>query len=67
MTAPDVTDAFSMLSDFLVATSTILASSAAYGDRGIQGLNDALYLFWSILILDLFGWLTTKMKSPAFV
>lgn len=45
MTAPDVTDAFSMLSDFLSGDEHYLASSAAYGDRGIQGLNDALYLF----------------------
>lgn len=45
MTAPDVTDAFSMLSDFLGGDEHYLASSAAYGDRGIQGLNDALYLF----------------------
>ncbi len=45
MTAPDVTDAFSMLSDFLGGDEHYRASSAAYGDRGIQGLNDALYLF----------------------
>lgn len=45
MTAPDVTDAFNMLSDFLSGDEHYLASSAAYGDRGIQGLNDALYLF----------------------
>lgn len=45
MSAPDVTDAFSMLSDFLGGDEHYLASSQAYGDRGIQGLNDALYLF----------------------
>ena len=45
MTAPEVTDAFSMLSDFLRGDEHYLASSNAYGDRGIQGLNDALYLF----------------------
>src|SRR5215204_4221145 len=45
MTAPDVTDAFGMLSDFLGGDEHYLASSEAYGDRGIQGLNDALYLF----------------------
>jgi GNAT superfamily N-acetyltransferase len=45
MTAPDVSDAFSMLSAFLSEDEHYLASSQAYGDRGIQGLNDALYLF----------------------
>ena len=45
MTAPDVTDAFDMLSAFLSEDEHYLASSKAYGDRGIQGLNDALYLF----------------------
>lgn len=45
MTAPDVTDAFSMLSAFLNEDEHYRASSQAYGDRGIQGLNDALYLF----------------------
>lgn len=45
MTAPDVTDAFNMLSAFLSEDEHYLASSKAYGDRGIQGLNDALYLF----------------------
>ncbi|HKY27796.1 MAG TPA: GNAT family N-acetyltransferase [Pyrinomonadaceae bacterium] len=45
MTAPDVTDAFHMLSAFLSEDEHYLASSKAYGDRGIQGLNDALYLF----------------------
>ncbi|HET6891043.1 MAG TPA: GNAT family N-acetyltransferase [Pyrinomonadaceae bacterium] len=45
MSAPDVTDAFDMLSAFLSEDEHYLASSKAYGDRGIQGLNDALYLF----------------------
>lgn len=45
MTAPDVTDAFQMLSAFLREDEHYRASSEAYGDRGIQGLNDALYLF----------------------
>jgi GNAT superfamily N-acetyltransferase len=45
MTAPDVSDAFNMLSAFLNEDEHYLASSQAYGDRGIQGLNDALYLF----------------------
>lgn len=45
MSAPDVTDAFGMLTAFLSGDEHYRASSAAYGDRGIQGLNDALYLF----------------------
>lgn len=45
MTAPDVSDAFGMLRDFLHGDEHYLSSSTAYGDRGIQGLNDALYLF----------------------
>jgi len=45
MTAPDVRVAFDMLSAFLREDEHYLASSQAYGDRGIQGLNDALYLF----------------------
>ncbi len=45
MTAADVSDAFSMLTNFLRRDQHYLASSTAYGDRGIKGLNDALYLF----------------------
>ena len=45
MTAADVCDAFEMLSAFLTADEHYLASSAAYGDRGVRGLNDAFYLF----------------------
>ena len=45
MTAPDVSDAFEMLTAFLNEDEHYLASSAAYGDRGMQGLNDALDLF----------------------
>lgn len=45
MTAPDVRDAFNMLSVFLREDEHYLSSSQAYGDRGIQGLNDALDLF----------------------
>jgi GNAT superfamily N-acetyltransferase len=45
MTAADVTDAFEMLSAFLNEDEHYLASSKAYGDRGFQGLNDALDLF----------------------
>ena len=45
MTAADVRDAFGMLSAFLTEDEHYLASSAAYGDRGLRGLNDAFYLF----------------------
>jgi len=45
MTAADVADAFAMLQAFLAEDSHYLASSQAYGDRGFQGLNDALDLF----------------------
>jgi len=45
MTAADVTDAFEMLHAFLGEDEHYLASSKAYGDRGFQGLNDALDLF----------------------
>src|SRR6476659_1754166 len=45
MGAPDVPDAFHMLSDFLSADEHYLASSQAYGDLGLQGLNNALDLF----------------------
>lgn len=45
MTAADVTDAFEMLRVFLSEDEHYLASSKAYGDRGFQGLNDALDLF----------------------
>jgi len=45
MAAADVSDAFEMLSAFLNQDEHYLASSKAYGDRGFQGLNDALDLF----------------------
>jgi ribosomal protein S18 acetylase RimI-like enzyme len=45
MTAADVADAFAMLRVFLSEDEHYLASSKAYGDRGFQGLNDALDLF----------------------
>lgn len=45
MAAADVSDAFEMLSAFLNEDEHYLASSKAYGDRGFQGLNDALDLF----------------------
>ena len=45
MTAADVSDAFDMLRTFLSEDEHYRASSQAYGDRGFQGLNDALDLF----------------------
>jgi GNAT superfamily N-acetyltransferase len=45
MTAADVSDAFETLSTFLTKDEHYLASSKAYGDRGVQGINDALDLF----------------------
>ena len=45
MNAAEVPDAFKMLSAFLTADEHYRASSKAYGDRGFQGLNDALDLF----------------------
>src|SRR6185369_1412170 len=45
MGAADVRDAFHMLTDFLSADEHYLASSQAYGDLGLKGLNNALDLF----------------------
>src|ERR1044072_5787722 len=45
MGAADVRDAFEMLSDFLGRDQHYLASSEAYGDLGLKGLNNALDLF----------------------
>jgi GNAT superfamily N-acetyltransferase len=45
MTATDVPDAFDILSAFLTEDEHYLASSKAYGDRGTEGLMDALDLF----------------------
>ena len=45
MGAADVRDAFHMLTDFLREDEHYLASSQAYGDLGLQGLNNALDLF----------------------
>src|ERR1700752_5547424 len=45
MRAADVKDAFELLSTFLSADEHYLASSQAYGDLGLKGLNDALDLF----------------------
>ena len=45
MKAADVRDAFIMLTTFLREDEHYLASSKAYGDSGLRGLNDALDLF----------------------
>src|SRR6185503_10291607 len=45
MGAADVRDAFHMLTDFLSEDEHYLASSQAYGDLGLAGLNNALDLF----------------------
>jgi ribosomal protein S18 acetylase RimI-like enzyme len=45
MGAADVRDAFEMLTAFLSEDEHYLASSKAYGDQGVRGLNDALDLF----------------------
>ena len=45
MTIAEVADAFEMLRAFLSEDEHYLASSKAYGDKGFQGLNDALDLF----------------------
>lgn len=45
LTAPDVSDAYEMLQAFLNEDEHYLDSSKAYGDRGFQGLNNALDLF----------------------
>ncbi len=66
MTAAEVTDAFSMLTKFLSGDEHYLASSSAYGDRGIQGLNDALYLFLEHPDLG-FVWMAYDEKGVAGV
>ena len=45
MTAESVAGAYHMLSDFLGTDEHYLASSEAYGDQGLKGINDALDLF----------------------
>lgn len=66
MTAAEVSDAFSMLTNFLSGDEHYLASSSAYGDRGIQGLNDALYLFLEHPDLG-FVWMAYDEKGVAGV
>lgn len=45
MTADSVADAYHMLSTFLGTDEHYLASSEAYGDQGVKGINNALDLF----------------------
>ena len=66
MTAADVTDAFEMLRVFLREDEHYLASSEAYGDRGFQGLNDALDLFLEHPELG-FVWLAYDEQGAAGV
>jgi ribosomal protein S18 acetylase RimI-like enzyme len=66
MTAGDVADAFEMLRVFLSEDEHYLASSKAYGDRGFQGLNDALDLFLEQPELG-FVWLAYDDKGVAAV
>jgi ribosomal protein S18 acetylase RimI-like enzyme len=66
MTAADVTDAFEMLRVFLREDEHYLSSSKAYGDRGFQGLNDALDLFLEQPELG-FVWLAYDERGAAGV
>lgn len=64
MTAADVADAFEMLRAFLSEDKHYLASSKAYGDRGFQGLNNALDLFLERPELG-FVWMAHDEKGAA--
>jgi GNAT superfamily N-acetyltransferase len=64
MTTADARDAFAMLSAFLTEDEHYLASSSAYGDRGVRGLNDALYLFLERPELG-FVWIAFDEKGAA--
>jgi len=66
MRAADVREAFEMLSKFLTADEHYLASSAAYGDQGVKGLNDALDLFMERPELG-FVWMAFDDKGAAAV
>jgi ribosomal protein S18 acetylase RimI-like enzyme len=66
MGAADVADAFEMLRVFLSEDEHYLASSKAYGDRGFQGLNDALDLFLEQPELG-FVWLAYDDRGVAAV
>jgi ribosomal protein S18 acetylase RimI-like enzyme len=60
----DVPDAFQMLSDFLREDEHYLASSQAYGDLGLKGLNNALDLFLERPELG-FVWMAYDEKGVA--
>src|SRR5215216_1695576 len=64
MNAADVPDAFHMLTDFLTADEHYLASSEAYGDLGLKGLNNALDLFLEHPELG-FVWMAYDEKGVA--
>lgn len=64
MHAADVHDAFHMLSEFLGADEHYLASSQAYGDLGLKGLNDALDIFLERPELG-FVWMAFDEKGVA--
>ena len=66
MRAADVSDAFDMLSNFLRADEHYLASSQAYGDLGMKGLNDALDIFLERPELG-FVWMAFDEKGAAAV
>jgi GNAT superfamily N-acetyltransferase len=66
MGAADVPDAFHMLRDFLREDEHYLASSQAYGDLGLKGLNNALDLFLERPELG-FVWMAYDEKGVAGV
>jgi len=66
MRAADVSDAYDMLSGFLRADEHYLASSEAYGDLGMKGLNDALDIFLERPELG-FVWMAFDEKGAAAV
>jgi len=66
MRAADVSDAFDMLSSFLRADEHYLASSEAYGDLGMKGLNDALDIFLERPELG-FVWMAFDEKGAAAI
>jgi len=64
MTAGTVSDAFAMLSEFLGSDEYYLASSSAYGDRGVQGPERALQMFLARPELG-FVWLAYDDRGAA--
>ena len=61
-----MSEAFEMLTEFLSADKHYLASRQAYGDKGLQGLNDALDLFLEQPELG-FVWMAFDGKSAVAV